>query len=59
MQRNGSMSEGKSDIYFECVRCGQKVSLNDLLALPEIKCICGFRVLRKVRPQSIKQVKSA
>lgn len=52
------MSEGKSDIYFECVRCGQKVSLDDLLSLPEIKCICGFRVLRKVRPQSIKQVKS-
>jgi len=52
------MSEANNDIYFECVRCGQKVSLNDLLSLPEIKCICGFRVLRKVRPPTVKQVKA-
>lgn len=52
------MEEEKGGIVFECMRCGRKATLDELLALPEIKCICGYRVLRKVRPPVIKQVKA-
>ena len=30
----------------------------ELSRLPEIKCICGFRVFTKVRPPIVKTVKS-
>jgi len=52
-------SETKSGaIMYECIRCGTKVSSEDLAALPEIKCICGYRVFRKSRPPVVKQLKS-
>ena len=44
-------------VVYECERCGTRQSLEELLQLPEIKCInCGNRVLRKVRPQVVKPV---
>ncbi len=44
-------------VIYECERCGTKQSLEELLQLPEIKCIsCGYRVLRKVRPLVVKRV---
>lgn len=40
------------------MRCGTKVSQTELTRLPEIKCICGFRVFTKVRPPIVKTVKA-
>ncbi|MDA4131035.1 MAG: RNA polymerase Rbp10 [Thaumarchaeota archaeon] len=45
-------------VIYECVRCGTKVNADELAQLPEIKCICGYRVLKKARPPVVKQVKS-
>ena len=45
-------------VIYECVRCGTKVTADELAQLPEIKCICGYRVLRKARPPVVKQVKA-
>jgi len=43
---------------YECVRCGTKTTQEELSALPEVKCICGYRVFRKVRPSVVKQIKA-
>jgi len=43
---------------YECVRCGTKASQEELNNLPEVKCICGYRVFRKVRPMVVKQIKA-
>ena len=48
----------KFDVFYSCLRCGIKVSNSELSRLPEIKCICGFRVFTKVRPPIVKTVKS-
>ncbi len=45
-------------IMYECLRCGTRVSSEDLASLPEIKCICGYRVFKKSRPPVVKQLKS-
>ncbi len=46
------------DVIYSCLRCGMTVSNAELNRLPEIKCICGFRVFTKVRPQIVKSVKA-
>ena len=46
------------DVVYSCLRCGTKVNNSELSKLPEIKCICGFRVFTKVRPPIVKTVKS-
>ncbi len=43
---------------YECVRCGTKTTQEELSKLPEVKCICGYRVFKKVRPQVVKQIKA-
>jgi len=43
---------------YECVRCGTRTTQEELSALPEVKCICGYRVFRKVRPTVVKQIKA-
>ena len=48
----------KFDVMYACLRCGSKVSNSELTRLPEIKCICGFRVFTKVRPPITKTVKA-
>jgi len=48
----------KFDVIYSCLRCNTKVSSTELDRLPEIKCICGFRVFTKVRPPVVKTVKS-
>ena len=48
----------KFDVVYSCLRCNTKVSSSELDRLPEIKCICGFRVFTKVRPPIVKTVKS-
>jgi len=48
----------KFDVIYTCLRCNTKVSSSELNRLPEIKCICGFRVFTKVRPPIVKTVKA-
>ena len=49
---------GDFDVVYSCLRCGTVVSNAELTRLPEIKCICGFRVFTKVRPPLVKSVKA-
>ncbi len=46
--------EEKFDVIYKCLRCGTGVTNSELSRLPEIKCICGFRVFTKVRPPIVK-----
>ena len=46
------------DVIYSCLRCNTTVSSSELNRLPEIKCICGFRVFTKVRPPIVKTVKA-
>ena len=46
------------DVIYSCLRCNTKVSNSELNRLPEIKCICGFRVFSKLRPPIVKTVKA-
>ncbi len=46
------------EVNYSCLRCGTTVSNTELSRLPEIKCICGFRVFTKARPQVVKTVKA-
>ena len=48
----------KFDVIYSCLRCNTKVSSSELSRLPEIKCICGFRVFTKERPPIVKTVKA-
>jgi DNA-directed RNA polymerase subunit P len=50
--------EEKFDVVYSCLRCDTHVSNTELSRLPEIKCICGFRVFTKVRPPIVKTVKA-
>jgi DNA-directed RNA polymerase subunit P len=43
---------------YECVRCGIKTTQEELTKLPEVKCICGYRVFKKSRPAVVKQIKA-
>jgi DNA-directed RNA polymerase subunit P len=43
---------------YECVRCGTKTTQEELSKLPEVKCICGYRVFRKSRGALVKQIKA-
>ena len=49
-------SQEKFDVSYSCLRCGTIVSDTELRRLPEIKCICGFRVFSKLRPPIVKTV---
>ena len=46
------------DVIYSCLRCATNVSNTELSRLPEIKCICGFRVFTKVRPPIVKTIKA-
>ena len=48
----------KFDVVYSCLRCNTKVSSSELDRLPEIKCICGFRVFTKISPPVVKTVKA-
>ena len=52
------VDEEKFEVIYTCLRCGTSVSNIELSRLPEIKCICGFRVFSKLRPPIVKTVKS-
>ena len=51
-------NEEKFDVIYTCLRCSTAVSNTELSRLPEIKCICGFRVFSKLRPPIVKTVKA-
>ena len=46
------------DVNYSCLRCGTAVSNAELARLPEIKCICGFRVFTKIRPPIVKTIRA-
>ena len=46
------------EVRYSCLRCGTSVLNSELSRLPEIKCICGFRVFTKDRPPIVKTVKA-
>ena len=48
----------KFDVIYSCLRCNTRVNSSELNRLPEIKCICGFRVFTKARPPIVKTVKA-
>lgn len=60
IQEPGIQEEKPSSfsVFYACMRCGTRVSQSELTRLPEIKCICGFRVFTKVRPPVVKTVKA-
>jgi len=53
-----SVTAEKFDVVYVCLRCGTSVSNSELSRLPEIKCICGFRVFTKARPPVVKSIKA-
>ena len=55
---NDVMEDEKFDVVYSCLRCATNVSSSELSRLPEIKCICGFRVFTKARPPIVKTVKA-
>ncbi len=55
---NETVMEERYDVNYKCLRCGTINSNSDLTVLPEIKCICGFRVFLKVRSPIVKSVKA-
>ena len=55
---NNATEDEKFDVVYSCLRCATKVSSTELSRLPEIKCICGFRVFTKVRPPIVKTMKA-
>ena len=55
---DGLPIEEKYDVLYKCLRCGTQNSNSELSILPEIKCICGFRVFLKVRSPIVKSVKA-
>jgi DNA-directed RNA polymerase subunit P len=57
-RRRGMEGGGLGSVSYECMRCGTSVTIEELSALPEIKCICGFRVFRKGRQPVVKQIKA-
>ena len=55
---NDEQEVEKFEVIYSCLRCATKVSSTELSRLPEIKCICGFRVFTKARPPIVKTVKA-
>ena len=55
---DSTVESEKFDVIYSCLRCNTKVSNSELNRLPEIKCICGFRVFTKIRPPIAKTVKA-
>lgn len=51
------MEKTPTGIIYECVRCGAKVPSDELdMRGGEIKCIvCGYRILKKVKPPVVKR----
>jgi len=55
---NDTIEDEKFDVIYSCLRCATKVTSTELSRLPEIKCICGFRVFTKARSPIVKTMKA-
>jgi DNA-directed RNA polymerase subunit P len=53
-----TIGSARFDVIYSCLRCGTNVPNTELARLPEIKCICGFRVFTKIRAPIVKTVKA-
>jgi DNA-directed RNA polymerase subunit P len=60
MEEDSAVEKITTGIVYECLRCGAKVSTEELeLRGGEIKCtVCGYRVLKKMRPPVVKRVQA-
>jgi len=58
VERGKNMEKTSSGIVYECVRCGARVPSEELdLRGGETKCIvCGYRILKKVKPPVVKRI---
>ncbi len=52
------MEKPQSGIVYECVRCGSDVPSEELeMRGGQIKCVvCGYRILKKVKPPVVKRI---
>ncbi|HID90889.1 TPA: RNA polymerase Rbp10 [Candidatus Bathyarchaeota archaeon] len=50
--------EERGGPIYECLRCRATISFEELMRKTEMKCHCGYHVLRKVRPPIVKRVKA-
>jgi DNA-directed RNA polymerase subunit RPC12/RpoP len=58
--RKEQVSLENTGIVYECIRCGAKVPSEELeMRGGETKCIvCGYRILKKVKPPVVKRVQA-
>jgi DNA-directed RNA polymerase subunit RPC12/RpoP len=58
VERGIIMEKTSTGIVYECVRCGARVPSDELdLRGGEIKCIvCGYRILKKIKPPVVKRI---
>ncbi len=54
----GTEKKSFGSVMYECIYCGTQTSSTELASLPEVKCICGYKVFRKVRSPVVKQLKA-
>jgi DNA-directed RNA polymerase subunit RPC12/RpoP len=52
--------EKPAGIIYECIRCGANVPSEELeVRGGETKCtVCGYRVLKKIRPPVVKRIQA-
>lgn len=44
---------------YMCSKCRRIVSMTELFALPGVRCpFCGYKILYKVRPSIVKEIKT-
>lgn len=45
--------------HYMCSRCRKIVDMNELFALPGVRCpSCGYKILYKIRSSIVKEVKA-
>lgn len=52
----GDSEDTHFDVNYSCLKCGTITSGTEISRLPEIKCICGYKVFTKVRPPVVKTI---
>jgi DNA-directed RNA polymerase subunit P len=58
IEAESEQQQASFNVIYTCLRCGTQVTQSELSRLPEIKCICGFRVFNKLRPPIVKTIKA-
>ncbi len=58
-QNKTGATEVQSGPVYECVRCGRRVSFQELERYISFRCpFCGYRIFRKVRAPIVKHIKA-